>query len=348
MKNEGGRRGFLKSAGLAVSAGVLPAGRRVAAAPSHAAGAAHAAGAEPAASELPRRMTFVTLRRGAELSLGIRTPGGILDVKRAEAALRLGAPTTIDEVFARGGGPALEKLVERAPLGKRGELILPEDTVELGPCVTRPEKIICVGLNYRKHAAETNSPVPPEPILFNKYNTSLSGHRTVIKVSREAAREFDYEVELVIVMGKVARNVSEADALGYVFGYATGNDFTARDLQRRSGQWMLGKSLDGFAPIGPNLVTADLVGDPNALKIECRVNGETRQSSNTADMVFDCRKLVTYISRYFTLKPGDVIFTGTPEGVIAGRPKDKQVWLKAGDKIACSLEKLGELEFTLA
>src|SRR5262249_40873803 len=152
MRNEGGRRGFLKSAGLAVSAGVLPAGSR--------------AGADAAASDMPRRMTFVTLRRGAELSLGIKAPGGILDVKRAEASLRLDAPTTIDELFARGGGPALEKLVERAPLGKRGELVLPEDTVELGPCVTRPEKIICVGLNYRTHAAETNSPVPTEPILF--------------------------------------------------------------------------------------------------------------------------------------------------------------------------------------
>jgi 2-keto-4-pentenoate hydratase/2-oxohepta-3-ene-1,7-dioic acid hydratase in catechol pathway len=297
---------------------------------------------------MPRRMTFVTLRRGAETSLGIKTGRGILDVKRAEAALRLNAPTTIEEVLARGGGPALDRLVERAPLGRGGELFLAEDAVEYGPCVTRPEKIICVGLNYRRHAAETHSPVPTEPILFNKFNTALGGHKSVIKVSEEAAREFDYEVELVIVMGRVARNVSPADALGCVFGYATGNDFTARDLQRRSSQWMLGKSLDGFAPVGPYLVTADQVPDPNGLKIECRVNGEVRQSSNTADMVFDCRSLVSYISRYFTLKPGDVIFTGTPEGVIAGRPKDKQVWLKAGDRIACSLETLGELQFSLA
>jgi 2-keto-4-pentenoate hydratase/2-oxohepta-3-ene-1,7-dioic acid hydratase in catechol pathway len=142
--------------------------------------------------------------------------------------------------------------------------------------------------------------------------------------------------------------VSEADALAHVFGYCTGNDFTARDLQRVSSQWMLGKTLDGSAPIGPYLVTADLLGDPNRLKLECRVNGQVRQSSSTADMVFDCASLVSYVSRHFTLRPGDLIFTGTPEGVIAGYPKEKQVWLAPGDQVACSIEKLSELQFTLA
>jgi 2-keto-4-pentenoate hydratase/2-oxohepta-3-ene-1,7-dioic acid hydratase in catechol pathway len=149
------------------------------------------------------------------------------------------------------------------------------------------------------------------------------------------------------VMGRRARSVSEADALSHVFGYCTGNDFTARDLQRASSQWMLGKSLDGFAPIGPWLVTADQVGDPNHLTIECRVNGEVRQSSNTSDMVFGCASLVSYISRHFTLKPGDIIFTGTPEGVIAGYPKERQVWLKAGDRVTSTIETLGRLDFRL-
>ena len=189
--------------------------------------------------------------------------------------------------------------------------------------------------------------MPTQPILFNKYNTALNGHRGIIKVSQEPAEQFDYEVELVIVMGRVARNVSEADALSHVFGYCTGNDFTARDLQRVSSQWMLGKSLDGFAPIGPYLVTADQVPDPNRLKLECRVNGEVRQSSNTADMVFNCASLISYISKHFTLRPGDIIFTGTPEGVISGYPKDKQVWLKAGDRLTSTLEGLGELQFSL-
>ena len=335
------RRTFLKTAGLAVSAGALGPSAVLAAEPA-------VPGGKPAASEMPRGMTFVTIRRGQEQSLGIKTDRGILDVRKAEATFKQKAPTTIDEVFQRGGGPALQRLVEKAQAGKANGFFLSEDKIEFGPCVTTPEKIICIGLNYRRHAAETGQPVPALPILFNKYNTTLNSHRGVIKVSQEAAEKFDYEVELVIVMGKVARNVSEADALSYVFGYCTGNDFTARDLQSRSSQWMLGKTLDSFAPIGPYLVTADQVPDPNALKLECRVNGEVRQSSNTSDMVFNCRSLIAYISKYFTLKPGDIIFTGTPEGVIAGYPKEKQVWLKAGDKLTSAIEKLGELQFTLA
>lgn len=334
------RRTFLKGTGLAVSAGLFG--------PTPVLAAGTPATATVAPSEMPKGMTFVTIRRGAALSLGIKTDRGILDVKKAEATFKQKAPTTIDEVFQRGGGPALKRLLEKAQNGKADGLYLAEDKIEFGPCVTNPEKIICIGLNYRKHAAETGNPVPKLPILFNKYNTTLNAHRGVIKVSKEAAEQFDYEVELVIVMGKIARDVSETDALSHVFGYATGNDFTARDLQRRSSQWMLGKSLDGFAPIGPYLVAADLVPDPNALKIECRVNGEVRQSSNTADMVFNCASLVSYISKHFTLKPGDIIFTGTPEGVISGYPKDKQVWLKAGDKLTSTIEKLGELQFTLA
>ena len=298
--------------------------------------------------DMPKQMSFVTIRKGNEQSLGIKTDRGILDVKRADAVFKQKAPTTIDEVLQRGGGQALQRLIDKAQNGKTNGLWLAEEKIEYGPCVTTPEKIICIGLNYRKHAAETGQPVPKLPILFNKYNTALNSHRGVIKVSQEAAEQFDYEVELVIVLGKVARNVSEADALSYVFGYCTGNDFTARDLQRRSSQWMLGKTLDNFAPIGPYLVTADQVPDPNVLTIECRVNGEVRQSSNTRDMVFNCATLISYISKHFTLKPGDIIFTGTPEGVISGYPKEKQVWLKAGDQLTSSIEKLGELKFTLA
>ena len=331
------RRTFLKSAGVIVSAGVL--------APS---AASPGEQPKPGVTAMPTGMTFVTIKRGAEQSLGIKTERGILDVKRAEAALKLKAPTTIDDVFERGGGPQLKRLVERAHSAKTDGYVLAEGSFEYGPCVTEPEKIVCIGLNYRKHAAETGNPVPKQPILFNKYNTALLGHRGVIRVSREAAERFDYEAELVIVIGRLARNVSEKDALSYVFGYCAGNDFTARDLQSRSSQWMIGKTLDGSGPIGPYLVTADLVGNADALRIECRVNGEVRQSSNTGDMVFNCAQLVSYISNHMTLKPGDIIFTGTPEGVISGYPKDKQVWLRAGDKITTTIEKLGELSFTLA
>jgi 2-keto-4-pentenoate hydratase/2-oxohepta-3-ene-1,7-dioic acid hydratase in catechol pathway len=184
-------------------------------------------------------------------------------------------------------------------------------------------------------------------VLFSKYNVALNAHGGTIELPVGIARKFDYEVELVIVMGKLARNVPEVDALSYVAGYATGNDFTARDLQLETGgQWLPGKTPDGFAPLGPYLVTADQI-DPDRLAIECRVNGETRQSSNTSDLIFGCRQVIAYVSRNFTLRPGDVVYTGTPEGVILGKPPGQQVWLKPGDAIACSVEKLGELRFTL-
>ena len=335
----GSRRIFLTRAGAAVSGGLLAASGKTA--------TAEAPG-QTTSHDMPRGMTLATIRRGGELSLALKTERGLLDVRKAESAFHEKAPTTIDEVIRRGGGAQLQALLAKAATSPQKDLFIDEGKADFGPCVTNPEKIICVGLNYRKHAAETGNPVPARPILFNKYNTALNGHRGIIRVSQEAAEQFDYEVELVIVMGRAARNVSEADALSYVLGYCTGNDFTARDLQRVSSQWMLGKTLDGSAPIGPYLVSADQVPDPNRLKIECRVNGEVRQSSNTADMVFGCANLVSYISRYFTLKPGDIIFTGTPEGVISAYPKERQVWLKAGDRLTSTLEGLGELQFSLS
>ena len=333
------RRTFLKSTGLAGAAAVAGA---VAAAPVAAQRmAARTAGPQ----QMPTRMTFATLMGSAGAGLGIKTDRGIVDVVAAEAEFREGAPTTIDAVFRGEGDVAgLRRLVDKAM--SAGRHLVAVDKAKFGPCVTNPEKIVCIGLNYRKHAAETGNPVPKFPILFNKYNTALNNHGGTIAVSEEKAKQFDYEAELVIVMGRTARNVSEADAKSHIFGYATGNDFTARDLQRVSSQWMLGKTLDGAAPIGPWLVTADQV-DGDKLKIELTVNGEKRQSSNTSDMVFNCGQLVSYISDHMTLKPGDIIFTGTPEGVISGYPKDKQVWLKPGDKIVTSIEKLGDLEFTL-
>ncbi len=292
---------------------------------------------------MARGFVFATLRRQNGFGLGVRTDRGVLDVAAAEQELKEGAPVTITDVLDDVGDiAALQRLITRA----KDSHFVAIDKAAFGPCVTNPEKIICVGLNYRKHAAETNNPVPKAPILFNKFNTALNHHGGVIGVSEEDATRFDYEAELVIVVGRTARNVSEADAASVIFGYATGNDFTARDLQSRSSQWMLGKTLDGSAPVGPWLVTADLADGDN-LKIECRVNGEVRQSSNTSDMVFNCKQLVSYASRYFTLKPGDLIFTGTPEGVISGYPKDKQAWLKAGDTLVTSIEKLGDLEFKL-
>jgi 2-keto-4-pentenoate hydratase/2-oxohepta-3-ene-1,7-dioic acid hydratase in catechol pathway len=338
------RRTFLKTTGLAGAAAAAGAAPALVTGTTMAQGAAGSA--EP--KELPKGMTFTTLRRPQGMGLGLRTERGILDVVAAEMDFNEHAPTTITAVLNGAGDiAALRRLTDKAKASANAaRYFVAEDKAPFGPCVTDPEKIVCIGLNYRRHAAETGNPVPKMPILFNKYNSALNCCGGSVAVSKEKAEKFDYEAELVIVIGRTARNVSETDAPQYIFGYCSGNDFTARDLQSRSGQWMIGKTLDGSGLIGPWLVTADQVDGDN-LKIECRVNGEVRQSSSTSDMVFNCKQLVSYISDYMTLRPGDIIFTGTPEGVISGYPKDKQVWLKPGDRITTSIEKLGDLHFTL-
>lgn len=297
---------------------------------------------------MARGLTLLTIRRGGEYRLGTKMDKGILDVKEAAKLLDLYAPASMDDLLQHEDGPSLNAVVEAASKSNAVQkAFLKEENIQYGPVVTRPEKIVCVGLNYRRHAMEVGAAIPKQPILFNKYNNALNHHQGTIRLPVEVAKKFDYEVELVMIIGKEAKNVDESEALSYVAGYSTGNDFSARDLQLETGgQWMIGKTPDYFAPLGPYLVTADQV-DPDNLKIECRVNGETRQSSSTSDFIFNSRHMISYISRHITLKPGDIIFTGTPEGVIQGKSKDKQVWLKAGDKIACSLEKLGELNFEL-
>jgi 2-keto-4-pentenoate hydratase/2-oxohepta-3-ene-1,7-dioic acid hydratase in catechol pathway len=315
--------------------------------PAEAIAAKAGAGARPQSPSMPRNMTLLTLRNGDSYTLGVKTAKGVLDVAAAARMFKSAAPTTTDALFA-GGDRGLTDLLGRALASNAKGLFRDEGAIEFGPCVTNPEKILCVGLNYAKHAREVGQPIPKLPILFNKFNNALNPHQGVVRVSRIPAQNFDYESELVVVMGRRAYNVSEADALSFVFGYANGNDFSARDLQNRSSQWMIGKSCDGFGLLGPYLVTADLVGDPNNLKIEGTVNGEVRQSSNTNDMVFNCAQIISYASKLMTLEPGDIIYTGTPEGVINGYPKEKQVWLKPGDKLTTRIEKLGELRFSVA
>lgn len=312
-------------------------------------GMAEAEGTQQRRRGMAHGLTLLTFRHKGEYRLGVKTPNGILDAVEAARLLHMPAPSTMDDLLQNEDGPALNALVDAAARSSSAQrALLKEDSIQFGPVVTRPEKIVCVGLNYRKHAEEIGAPIPKQPVLFNKYNNALFPHQGTIKLPVAVATKFDYEVELVMLVGKQAKDVNEEDALAYIAGYCTGNDFTARDLQfDTGGQWMVGKTPDQFAPLGPYFVTADQI-DPDNLKIECRVNGETRQSSNTRDFIFNARKMISYISRHLTLRPGDIIFTGTPQGVIIGRPKDQQVWLKPGDKIACSLEKLGELRFDLA
>src|SRR5437899_6691117 len=340
------RRSFLKIAGAA-GIGAAAAGPRALAA----AQAQAQAQARPKTGpkDLPRLRTFCTLGRDGRFVLGIRTKRGVLDVEKAAKALRRTAPTTIDEVIQGTDPQALESLVEAAVAnGAAKAAFVPEDQAQFGPCVTNPEKIMMLGYNYKKHVMEVKKPIPDSPVFFNKFNNALNWHNGTINLPQKVARKFDYEVELVVVMGKTARDVPKESALDYVFGYCTGNDFSARDLQFKTTQLMLGKTSDGFGPIGPWLVTADQIPNVQKLGLQTRVNGELRQNSNTDDMIFDVKTIISYASQIWTLKPGDIFFTGTPEGVILGKPEAEQVWLKAGDVVITSIEKLGDLRVTLA
>ncbi|EKQ57727.1 MULTISPECIES: fumarylacetoacetate hydrolase family protein [unclassified Clostridium] len=282
-------------------------------------------------------MKLVNFKFGEEIRLGIKVEQGIIDVEKTATINSFDVPTTMEKVIenAERGLSQLEGLI------KKKVEIIPEEQIIYAPCVNNPEKILCVGLNYLSHKEECNMVTPEFPVLFSKFNNALAAHDQMIKLPK-LAEKFDYEAELVIVIGKEAKYVSKEDALSYVFGYTVGNDISARDLQLRTEQWLLGKTCDDFAPIGPYLITADEV-NPNNLDIKCEVNGEIRQSANTKDMIFDCATIVSYISQHLTLKPGDIIFTGTPSGVILGYPEAEQCWLKSGDKIKISIEKLGAL-----
>ncbi len=292
-------------------------------------------------------MKLLTFYKNGIPALGVKTKEGIIDVAAAlEVFPENGVSADIMQLI-EGGEEAARRLQQfiRSLEDRGAGFVKKEADIEWGPAVTRPGKIICVGLNYRKHADETKAPYPKVPILFNKFNNALAGHLSEIEVPRTTER-LDHEVELGIVIGKSGKHIEEKDALNYVFGYCTTNDLSARDLQKRTPQWMLGKTNDGFAPVGPYLVTKDEIENPNDLKLTTTVNGKVRQNSTTADMIFNCEHVISYISQYMTLKPGDLIMTGTPEGVIIGRPMEERVYLQPGDKVTVEVEKLGALTNT--
>lgn len=224
------------------------------------------------------------------------------------------------------------------------------DPVDVGPLlspVTDPGKIIAIGLNYVDHAAEAGRAIPDEPVIFAKFTSSIVGPGAEIRWSRRQTDGVDYEAELAVVIGRTATDVPVEQALDHVFGYTCLNDVSARDLQyNNGGQWVRSKSLDTFCPIGPTLVTADEIADPQALAISCTVNGDVLQQATTADMIFPVADLVSRLSRLFTLEPGDVIATGTPPGVGWHR-KPRRV-LRDGDEVVVRIEGVGELRNTVA
>ena len=218
--------------------------------------------------------------------------------------------------------------------------------IRLAPAVTAPGKILCVGLNYASHRAEVPFGAPKHPALFSKFGNALNAAGGEVHLPA-GAKELDYEAELVIVIGKRVKDADEEEAAAAIFGYTAGNDFTVRDWQRRTSQWLLGKTPDGFAPIGPYLVPAAEI-DVSRLAIETFVNGERRQDGTTADMIFPPAAIVSYISKCMTLAPGDIIFTGTPHGVIFGMPEKERRWLKAGDEVVVKIKGIGELRNVIA
>jgi 2-keto-4-pentenoate hydratase/2-oxohepta-3-ene-1,7-dioic acid hydratase in catechol pathway len=195
-------------------------------------------------------------------------------------------------------------------------------------------------VNYRNHALETKKEIPDNPTVFSKFNNSIAAHNQDIVIP-DSARQLDYEGELGIMIGRTARKVSIEDSRDCVFGFFVGNDVSARDIQYRTTQWLLGKTSDGFFPAGPYITTGDEIADPQDLRIVTKLNGEVRQNSSTTNMIFKCDYLISYLSQYMTLRPGDVISTGTPEGVILGMPPEKRVWIKNGDVVEVEIENLG-------
>lgn len=220
-------------------------------------------------------------------------------------------------------------------------------TGELLAPIPEPGKVICIGLNYRDHAEESGMDIPSEPVCFSKFANTITGPETTIKLPA-VSKQVDYEAELVVVIGKTGKNIPAGEALNHVAGYMNGNDVSARDWQigRPGGQWLLGKTPDTFAPIGPWLVTTEEAGDPNNLKIALRLNGESMQDSNTKEFIFTVEEVIEHLSKIMTLEPGDIIFTGTPPGV--GMARKPPVFLKPGDATEVEIEGLGVLRNNVA
>lgn len=265
-------------------------------------------------------------------------PGGGVAVGRVDGMM-------FTPVIAESGTqdvliPALEAGVDLAAAPACAESLPLTEVRPLAP-VRRPGKIIAVGLNYRAHAIETGSPIPSAPLLFAKFPSSVCGPGDPIRFRRADTANVDWEAELGVVIGRRTRHITEDAALSAVLGYCNLNDVSARDAQLGDGQWVRGKSFDTFCPTGPVIVSTDDVPDPQRLRIACRVNGTTMQSSTTADMVFSVAEIVAYVSRFMTLECGDVIATGTPPGV--GMSRTPPIWLDDGHVVEVEIQGLGVL-----
>ncbi|PDT04126.1 5-oxopent-3-ene-1,2,5-tricarboxylate decarboxylase [Rhizobium chutanense] len=287
-------------------------------------------------------MKLVTFESAGSWRAGIVIDSSIFDVDALLNGDSATSAPSVRQLLAEYGGRLAElsaRLIAAAKVNPKA-VVGPVDKVRLGPPVTDPSKVLCIGLNYNDHVAETGRALPSHPDIFAKFASSLIGPFDEITCSN-ITPNLDFEGELAIVIGKQCRSVSAEEALDFVAGVTVLNDITARDLQYRGTQWLAGKAVDGSTPVGPALVTLDEVGDIQNLDIRTRVNGEQVQSSNTHLMIFSVRHLVSYISYFLALSPGDMITTGTPQGI--GAKRQPPLWLKPGDTVEVELQNVGVL-----
>lgn len=290
------------------------------------------------------RLVSYTLKgdslKGVHLGLLIPTANHVLDISGV-----LGLPPTLNmRQFLELGEDARKLLKSAATREENQAHAVSMSALSLTAPINNSDKVICIGMNYEDHCIEQNMAVPTEPVVFSKFASCISGPFDDIEYEGPTqTKELDFEVEMVIVIGKEGRAISREDAMGHVVGYTVAHDISARDWQfkRNGGQWLMGKAMDGFAPIGPAIVTLDEIGDPHNLGIRCFLNGKSVQDSNTRQLVFKTEELVEWVSRYNTLKPGDLILTGTPPGV--GCFRKPQLFLKHGDVVTCEIDNIGSI-----
>jgi 2-keto-4-pentenoate hydratase/2-oxohepta-3-ene-1,7-dioic acid hydratase in catechol pathway len=283
-------------------------------------------------------MQVVSYWSGSELRAGAVEGDRLIDAERVGAY-----PASVRAILASGRFEAFVADAGRALAAGTATVALA--SVRLGPPVPDPDKIICLGLNYSDHAAEAAMALPKAPILFPKYRNSLTGPHDDIVVPKVATEALDYEVELAVVIGRRASDVAAADALDYVAGYSAFDDVSARDLQMQTSQWAPGKAIDTFAPMGPGIVPAAEIGDPQDLMLTTRVNGTVLQHDSTKGMIFSIARTIEFITSFMTLEPGDIIATGTPAGV--GFARKPPIRLHAGDVVEVEVEKIGTLRNTV-
>lgn len=283
-------------------------------------------------------MRLATVATETGTTLALETPDGLVDAALVDK--RVADTASIDDLFDAGSA-AWQALEDAAADGAADAAPLTSDDLRFLPPVLRPGKVIAIGLNYWDHCREQDVEPPEHPLVFAKFPTSLVGHEADIRWDPNLTTQVDWEAELAVVIGRRARQVAADEALSRVAGYACANDVSARDLQFGDKQWVRGKSLDTFCPLGPWLVTPASVPDPGALRIASRVNGASMQDSNTSEMIVDVAGLVAFTSQAFTLEPGDVILTGTPDGV--GVFRDPPVFLGDGDEVEIEIDGLGTL-----